>query len=79
MGDNILLNNDVEISAGKIHTRKFLKHLKLVTGKLLDKVPPISLEEYIKEFKSLRESTSSGTSIVTLTMINTKVLDPELR
>ena len=49
-GDNILLKNDVEISTGKIHTRKFLKHLKLVTGKILDKVSPISLEDYIKEF-----------------------------
>ena len=43
-GENILLGNYVEVSARKIHTRKFLKHLKLVTVKLLDKSSPIILE-----------------------------------
>ena len=33
-GDNILLGNYVEVSARNIHTRNFLLHLKLVTGKL---------------------------------------------
>ena len=43
-GDNILLGNYVEVSARNIHNRKFLKHLKLVTGKLPDKASPIRIE-----------------------------------
>ena len=71
MGKNILLDNYVEVSARNIHTRKFLKHLKLVTGKIPDKAPPNSLEDYIKRFKILRKSTSPGTSVVTPTMVKT--------
>ena len=78
-GDNILLGNYVEVSARNIHTRNFLLHLKLVTGKLWDKASPIRLEYYIKEFKSLIESTSPGTYIVTPTMVKTKGLYLELR
>ena len=70
-GENILLGNYVEVSARNIQTRKFLKHLKSVTGKLPDKSPPIRLEYYIKEFNSLRDSTSPGTSVVTPTMVKT--------
>ena len=77
--DNIFLGNYVEVSARNIRTRKFLKHLKSVTGKLPDKASPFSLEDYIKIFNSLRESTSPGTSIVTPTMVKTEVLYPELR
>ena len=49
-GDNILLGDYIEVSARNIHTRKFLKHLNLVTGRRLEKASPISLEDYIKEF-----------------------------
>ena len=70
---------DVEVSARILHTRKFLKHLKSVTGKLPDKASPISLEDYIKRFNVLIKSTSPGTSIVTPTMVKTEVLYPELR
>ena len=79
MGGNILLDNYVEVSARNIHTRKFLKHLKSVTGKLPDKASPINLEDYIKLFNILRKSTSPGTSVVTPTMVKTEVLYPELR
>ena len=75
-GDNIFLGNYIEVSARNIHTRKFLKYLKYVTGKLPDKASPVSLEDYIKIFNSLRESTSPGTAVVTPTMVKTAVLYP---
>ena len=77
--DNIFLGNYVEVSDRNIYTSKFLKHLKSVTGKLPDKASPFSLEDYIKIFNSLRESTSPGTSIFTPTMVNMEVLYLELR
>ena len=75
-GENIFLGNYVEVSARNIHTRKFLKHLKSVTGKIPDKASPVRLEDYINEFNSLRQSTSPGTSIVTPIMFKTEVLYP---
>ena len=47
--DIVLLGEEVEDTSGNEHTRKFIKHLKSVTGALLKKASTISLEYYIKE------------------------------
>ena len=56
---------------GDIHTGTFFVHLKSVTGSLINPDTTITLEDYITEVKHLRESTSSGPSIVTPVMEKT--------
>ena len=75
----MLLGKEVDVSFTNTPTRKLLKHLKSVTGALPKKASPISLEDYIKEVQCLRESTSSGTSLVTPAMAKTEVTDLELK
>ena len=53
-GYNLLLGKDVDFSSTNTHTIKFLQHLKYVTGFLMEKSRPISLEDYTKEVCSLR-------------------------
>ena len=60
-GDNVLLGKKIDADAGDTHTSICLSHLKEVTLNLPGKATPITLEEYIKEIKSLRESTYSRT------------------
>ena len=78
-GYNVILREEVDVSFTNTYTRKLLKHLNLITGSLHEKSPPISLEDYIKAVRRLRESTSSGSSIVTPYMVKTEVTYPELR
>ena len=75
----MLLVKEFDVSFTNTHTRKILKYLKSVTGSLPEKSSTISLEEYTKEVRNLRESTSSCPYIVTSTTVKTEVTDPELR
>ena len=78
-GDDILKGANIGAEMGDSHTRTFLKNLKPVTGSLPYPATTINLEEYITEANHLRESTSSGPSIVNPAMAKTEALDPELR
>ena len=48
-GDDILKGEDIGEEMGDIHTRKFLNHLKPVTGALPDSFTCINLEDQITE------------------------------
>ena len=73
------LGKEVDVSFTNTHTRKLLKHRRSVTGDLPEKASPTSLEDYIKKFLRLRESTPSGPSIVTPDIVKTEVTNPDLR
>ena len=77
--EKVILVKEVDTALVDTQTRSLLSHLKSVTGNLPEKATPITLEEYIKEIKSLRESTYSDTSPVTPAMDKTEVMDTELR
>ena len=78
-GDNIIIGNEVEASAGKIHTREFLKHLKLVTGTLLYKAPLSDYKIKLRRSKASESHLHQGPPYPPSTMEKMEVLDPELR
>ena len=61
LGDNVLIGEGVDNTYGNLYTRKFINHLKSVTGDLPGKASPVSPEYYTKEYQSLIKSTSSDT------------------
>ena len=56
-GYQFLLGIEPEGEIGYVNTKVLLRHLKSITGDLPDKAHPISMENYTKEVKRLREST----------------------
>ena len=62
---NLLLGMEPEEDTGNSHTKNLLRYLKPITGNLPYKVSPISIENYGKEIKRLKESILSGPLIVT--------------
>ena len=77
-GGRILLGTAHKIPEIEADTEKFLQKLAFITGVLPDKAKPISVEQYITEVNRLQETSSSGPSDVTLDMVKTEALDPEL-
>ena len=68
-GGQLRLGVELEGDIGNIHTKNLLRHLKLSTEDLPYKSHPVSMKNYSKEFKRLREDTSSVLLIVTPAMV----------
>ena len=77
-GNYIIVGRAAEIPGINSYTRRYLYQLSKITRSLTYQSQTISLEEYIKEVRRLRESTSFGTSNFTPAIVNTESLDPEL-
>ena len=77
-GYDLIPGTAPEINDIESHTKSYLHHLTSTTNSLPYHAKPISLEEYLKEFKKIRESTSYGPSYVTIAMVKNKALDPKL-
>ena len=77
-GNNLLLGRDPDIDNIITHTKSYLRHLCEITKTILDKPPPITLENYIKEVKILGKSMSLGPYVIIPAMVKTKAMDMEL-
>ena len=71
-GDNLLQGSAPDTYNINKNTQNFLSHLPTITGYIPDIVTLITMNEYIKLFKRLMESTYAGTSNITLAMMKPK-------
>ena len=77
--EDILTVSDIGVEMGDVNTTTFLENLMSVIGAIPESASLITVLDYITEVNHLRESTSSGPSIVTPAMVKTESLNPELR
>ena len=77
-GNNLLLRVAPEINDIDPRTKAYLHHIADITKKFPDCTILNNLEDYMKEVKGLRESTSTVPSVVTPAMVQTEALDTEL-
>ena len=62
----------------KADTNNSLQKLVSITGSLPNKPEPLSFDQYITEVYHLQETTSSGPSDITPSIVKTDAMEPEL-
>ena len=77
-GDQIIIDTAQEIPELEANKNNFPQKLSSITGSIPNKAEPISFGKYITKFDRLQETTPSGPSDITPSMVKTEALDPEL-